>query len=231
MFPSIAPSGAPTTGLIPSLPQPVVKQLQTVRLGDNRTVLEAHEVPSFFYIVRRGLLGNFRTVYPDKRILAGKLSRGEPAGVTQLMMKTPYPAQLIPFKETLAYRGTRKNLETIGEQHPQFLTQLLLHENSKQNQLFEKIEDFVGKELEQRIAQELLDLGRLLGRKTKETEAIEIIIELPRSRIARMVGAATESVIRIMSQWEKKGWIQTRDKRITLVKPMYLESTGRSVPA
>lgn len=231
MSPSIAPDIDPSTELIPSLPKPITRQLQTVRLPANRTVLEGHEPPSFFYIVRRGLLGNFRPVYPNKRILAGKLARGEPAGVTQLMMKTPYPAQLIPFKETLAYRGSRKNLENIGDKHPEFLTRLLLHENSKQNELFKKIEDFVGKELEQRIAEELLDLGRHLGRRVNGGDAMEIIIDLPRSRMARMVGAATESVIRIMSQWEKKGWIQTRDKRITLVKPTYLESIVRTASA
>ena len=46
-----------------------------------------------------------------------------------------------------------------------------------------------------------------------------IAIPLTRKEIADSVGASVESVIRVMSEWSKKGFILTNNQKITLVKP------------
>lgn len=200
----------------------VLADLETVRLGARDTVYHQGDSVDHFYLIRTGLLGIYRLIYPDKQILGAKVGQGEPLGLTHLQLGTPYPAMVVPLKETVAYRGDRRNLERLSHRRAEWINGLLLHENETQSHLFEKLEDVIARELDERIAEELLDLADRVGRRTDE--GIEIIVRLSRKGISRMVGCAQESVSRILSQWEKNGWVETNRKRITLLHPEALRS-------
>lgn len=220
----MAASGTSSAVAAPSDPgeKSVLEGLETVRLRAREPVYHQGESVRYFYLVRAGLLGMYRLVYPDKQILGGKIGQGEPAGLTHLHLETPYPAMLIPLKETVAYQGDRRDLERLSRRHPDWINDLLMHENETQSHLFEKLEDVIAKELDQRIAEELLDLANRVGRQT--TDGIKIVVKLSRKEISRMIGCAQESVSRILSKWEKNGWIDTHHKLITLKRPEALQS-------
>ncbi|KHD89476.1 MAG: hypothetical protein OM95_03725 [Bdellovibrio sp. ArHS] len=66
-------------------------------------------------------------------------------------------------------------------------------------------------------------LMRLLARQEfKSTNRLQI--PLTRVDIAERIGAQSETVIRIMSQWTKKGWIRTDEKHIEVLQPEALEA-------
>lgn len=198
-----------------------MNRLETVRLRAKTPIyLQGDDVENFF-LVRNGLLGIYRLIYPDKKVLVGKVADGDPVVISQLMLDEPFPAMLSPIKESIAYRGTKEDLHHFSQKKPEWLTNLLLHENHTQSNIYQKIEDVIGKELDQRIAQELLDLAGRIGRRTDS--GIEIVIKLTRKHISEMIGCAQESVIRILSSWEKKGWIETDRKYITLRRPEALQ--------
>ena len=196
--------------------------LDTVRLKREQRIFEQERTIEKFYIVRQGLLGIFRHVYPDKKILVHKIGPGSSTGLSQCMGETPYPGQLIPLKETVAYRGTKSDVDSLCECCPADVNQLLLQENEMNGDILHKIDDIIGKDLESRIAGEVLDLADRIGQKTKN--GIRIVVKFSRKQISNMTGCAHESVIRIMSKWEKKNWIETEHKQITIHRPHRLES-------
>lgn len=204
---------------------PALKELDTVRLKSRDPVFRQGDPVECFYLIRAGLLGMYRSIYPNKQILGGKIGPGEPAGLTHLHLGSHYPAMLIPLKETVAYRGDQGDLERLSREHGGWMNELLFQENEIQSHLFEKLEDVVARELDERIAEELLDLTDRVGRRTPS--GIEIVVRLSRKQISRMLGCAQESVSRILSQWEKNGWIETRHKRITIRRPEALRSLAR----
>jgi CRP-like cAMP-binding protein len=69
--------------------------------------------------------------------------------------------------------------------------------------------------LEQRVAGMLL---KLLERSSKDNERI-VPLPLTRQEIADSLGAAVESVIRIMSEWSQQGMIKTTDRQIEILRP------------
>lgn len=69
--------------------------------------------------------------------------------------------------------------------------------------------------LEQRVAELLL---KLLARSGRDGERI-VPLPLTRQEIADSLGAAVESVIRIMSDWSQRGLIRTTDCQIEVLRP------------
>lgn len=202
------------------LADPLLDMLESIRLPADKPVYHENECSHYFFIVQRGLLGHYRYVKSDKRLLVSKMSRGDPVGLSPCLLNEPYKAELIPFKESLVYRGSQQTLSRLMSDQPGFVNQLLLRENRRYQKTSERLKQQFSNPLEERIAYELLDLSAHLGRRTER--GLSIIIPLTRRTISRMMGCATESVIRAMSPWEKKGWIRTENGRITIVKPAKL---------
>lgn len=200
------------------------EELETVRLKQGRRIFDQDRSNEQFYLVRQGLLGIFRHVYPDKRIVLYKIGAGTSIGLAQCLGDSAFPGQLIPLKDTVAYRGSRKQADPLCERCPSEVHQLLLQENEINQEVVRKVDDLIGKRLESRIAIEVLDLASRIGQSTED--GIRIIVKLSRKKISNMTGCAHESVIRIMSRWEERGWIKTDRKHITVLRPHKLETVA-----
>lgn len=198
-------------------------EFETVRLKEGDRIFDQGKNVNSFYIVRQGLLGVYRHVYPNKKVLVHKIGKCESAGLAQLMCESNYPGQLIPIKETVAFKGNQSDVDDLCECSPADVSRLLAQENELHDDMVEVIDQIIGKDLDSRIADQLLDLATRIGRKTDD--GIKIIVKLTRKRISEMVGCAPESVIRVMSEWEKNNLIETDHKYITLKRPHNLEST------
>lgn len=196
--------------------------LCTVRLKKGQCVYDQDRSINTFHLVRQGLLGIFRHVYPDKKILVQKIGSGSSTGLTHCLGDSPFPGQLIPIKETVAYRGTTEEAKHLSESCPADVNRLLVRENEKNGDIVRKIDDIIGKELETRIADELLALASRIGQSTDD--GIRLVVKLSRKQISNMTGSAYEFVIRIISRWEKKDWIKTEHKHITILRPQRLET-------
>jgi len=69
-----------------------------------------------------------------------------------------------------------------------------------------------------KIASLLMELA------SKEKSQKELVLPLPltRKEIADSLGASVESVIRVMSEWSKRGFLKTSDQNITILKPEHI---------
>lgn len=79
-----------------------------------------------------------------------------------------------------------------------------------------------------RLAALLLDLGRRFGR--REPAGITIGIHLTREELAELVGAAPETVIRLLSRFKRERLVATKGSEITLLKPERLAKVAGSPP-
>ena len=73
--------------------------------------------------------------------------------------------------------------------------------------------------MKQRLASSLLFLEQIFG---KDEEGY-INIQLSREEIGNMIGSATESLIRMLSEFTKNNWIQTNVKKIKIINQKQLE--------
>lgn len=82
--------------------------------------------------------------------------------------------------------------------------------------------DMAQKNVKQRLAETLLYLEENFGKNNDES----IRIQLSREELAGMIGTATESCIRLLSEFNKKGMISLSGKKIFLKDKEALKKIG-----
>jgi CRP-like cAMP-binding protein len=77
-----------------------------------------------------------------------------------------------------------------------------------------RVRELATQRVERRIAHALLRLARRAGQRT--ADGITIEFPLRRKDIADICGTTLHSASRILTPWEKAGWLVTRDQRLTI---------------
>jgi CRP-like cAMP-binding protein len=75
------------------------------------------------------------------------------------------------------------------------------------------------KNVKERLAESLLFFDRIFG---KDSEGY-ISVNLTREEIANAIGTATESTIRLLSEFKKDGYISLSGRRIKIEDPVKLQ--------
>lgn len=88
-----------------------------------------------------------------------------------------------------------------------------------QTQLFNRMQRFQTHQSHTKLPLAAKIAGTLLDLVSKGPEVDLIEIPITRKEIADHLGVAPESVIRIMSEWTKEGYIEADDKLLRIVRP------------
>jgi len=206
----------------PNVPEMVSDRLESIRFEPGDGVVDQGKPVRHFHLVHRGLLGMFRLIYPGKKVVVEKIGPGEPFGISEMMTEDESPVQIEPIKESILLRGSQIDLDYFKNHNGDWLTGMIARESTNQKSVIETVDNIISKELDQRLAHELLDLANRLGRQTEE--GIQLIIKFTRKQLSNMIGCCQESVIRVLSEWEKNDLIKTEHKLITILEPERLYS-------
>lgn len=150
---------------------------------------------------------NLRTIYPWQMFGALGAVRKE----------ATYPATAQALENSSALALESKFLHKMLETRPQIAFDLMTLMTTYIQEMQARYRELATERVEQRMANALLRLAAQVGiRAEKET-----IIELSFSRqdVAEMTGTTLYTVSRLLSDWERKGIIETGRERIRIIKP------------
>ena len=193
----------------------------------NRIIRSIEEGGFFFF---QGDLANYFYILTSGQI---KLMQSNPNG-QQVNLRTIYPWQMFgalgAVRREATYPATAQALEDSSalsidsgflhkmlETRPQIAFDLMTLMTSYIQEMQARYRELATERVEQRVANALLRLAAQVGiRSEKET-----IIELSFSRqdVAEMTGTTLYTVSRLLSDWERKGVIETGRERIRIIKP------------
>jgi CRP-like cAMP-binding protein len=100
------------------------------------------------------------------------------------------------------------------KQNPDFTVEILRHMAHDLKEADDVIVNMSQKNVKQRMAEAFLYLKDYFG---EDAEGY-LVLTLSREDIANVVGTATESAIRIISEFKKKGWLRISGKRIGILE-------------
>ena len=86
-----------------------------------------------------------------------------------------------------------------------------------------KLTHLAQKPIRERLAETLLFIKETYG---FEEDGITLNVRLSREEIANLVGTATESTIRLLSDFKKDGMVDLDGKKIKILKPSLLLQTA-----
>ncbi len=113
----------------------------------------------------------------------------------------------------------KEDIQDSLHNNPDFTLEILKNMASALKHADNTIIDLGQKNVKQRLAHTLLDLEDNFG--TDEKGAINVV--LTREEIANIIGTATESIIRLLSEFKRKKYINLKGKEICIINRPQLE--------
>lgn len=195
-----------------------LKDLETT--GKTRTfkkkdiIYRQGDFASYSYKIKKGKVKTFQINTDGKEFIHDILKDGDFLGENALIQDTDRTEFAQALEETELILIPRKDFQDLifqnREVSGQFIKLLSKHLIEKETNLMEMAYDTVRK----RTADSLMKLYN-----TYKEESDSSKFDVTRADLASMVGTATESVIRILSEFKKDGYIKIEGSSIHILEP------------
>ncbi len=140
---------------------------------------------------------------------------GEIAGAAAVLRGNEYPVTANSLSETAAVCWNKRMLIEVMEQYPKIAINTLCIVLERLEEMQQRFLEINAEQAEQRLARTILRIMQHAGKQTDK--GILINIDLSREDLADFTGTTHYTISRILSSWSRKGWINTRQRRITIL--------------
>lgn len=188
---------------------------QIVLTEHKEPLFEAFTKANFFYLVLSGAYKLSKQSPSGEPIILHFSPPGDVIGALIMSQPNPYypitttsigPSRALKIPRDIYLEHWQTNVDLILRIQ-NLLTQRML---TMQNQ-----RALSKSPLQSKVASLLISL---IDKQSEIKDNVQVPIPLTRKEIADSVGSTVESIIRIMSDWSKKGYISTNNQTITIVK-------------
>jgi CRP/FNR family transcriptional regulator len=182
------------------------------------------EDSSYLYLIERGAVKVFRSLESGRELILGLFRYGDAVGEVALIDGNGYPASASAHEDStvLLMRGEDyfHYLKAFDGAAIALLRDLMMRMRTMQR----RMEDLGGGGVEYRLARVLQTFCTTI----KGDGPLYIPVPLTRQDFADMVGARVETVIRIMSRWQKEGLLGSDERGLWVRDRATLEALVRS---
>lgn len=199
------------------------KSSLTVKKGS--VIFQEGEHINGVYCIKEGVCKLTKLCPNGKSQIVRFVSKGSLLGQRSVVSQEPANLTATAIKDMkICFIPKERILSSFAEE-AHFSSELLKDLCSDLRKADNFIVDMAQKNVKQRLADTLLRLENLLG---TDSEGF-IDVKLSREEIASVVGTATESLIRTLSEFAKNNYIQTQGKRIKIANRTLLQKLSQSV--
>lgn len=209
--------------------EPLASAATLTSYHQGQALWHAGELPQHFVVVQRGLVKLVR--HASKRAICGLVGPTESLGDMALLRRIPYRTDAIAATETVTVVSLPRNLlMELCARVPSLYLSLASAIDHDIEGLFDKIDVLSAGNVEVRLATLLLKLNDRFGDDFDDGTS-EIPVALSRRDLAELVATSFETVIRVMSRWEREGVLLTTRRGFTLKDVSKLDHVaGRVTP-
>jgi CRP-like cAMP-binding protein len=169
--------------------------------------------PSYIYYIVEGKIRTYRVNADDKELVTALYNQGDYFGYLELLQDRPYEEYAAALEDSkLAMISKEDFFSTVlsnREVAASFISMLAKNVSDKEQDLVQMAYDTVRK----RVASALVRLYDKFNTNNEKHFAMTI----SRDELASIVGTATESVIRILSEFKADGWIHVRGSLVEII--------------
>jgi CRP/FNR family transcriptional regulator len=177
------------------------------------------------YLVERGAIKVFRSLESGRELIIGLFRTGEAVGEVAVIDGQPYPASAAAHEDSLVLTMPRRSyhhyLKAFDGAAIALIRDLMLRMRTMQR----RMEDLGGGDVEYRLARVLQGFCATC---TNTEGHLAVPVPLTRQDLADMVGARVETVIRIMSRWQKEGLVGSDERGLWVRDRRTLDELARS---
>ncbi len=185
-------------------------------------VFHEGNIPQGIFYISKGVLKLVRTNNEGKEQILRFAKEGDFLGYRALIADEPFVATAICIEEAVACFIPRNVFMKILDENQAFSKEMLKALSHDLGVVEERVQSLAQKSVRERLAETLLFLHQTFNSEEKEEDGV-IHITLPREDIANIVGTATETIIRLLSEFKHDKLIELDGKKIKLLNKQKLE--------
>lgn len=200
-----------------------VKTCSHYKKGEN--IFYEGNIPLGIYCISKGVIKLVRTNHDGKEQILRFAQAGEFLGYRALIADEPLVATAVCVEDTVSCFIPRKAFMELLDENAQVSKSLLKSLSHELGVVEERIQSMAQKSVRERLAETLLFLQTTFS---NEQNQDVISITLPREDIANIVGTATETVIRLLSDFKSDKLIELEGKKIRILNKKGLEKISHA---
>ncbi|MEI6507707.1 MAG: Crp/Fnr family transcriptional regulator [Bacteroidota bacterium] len=184
-------------------------------------------IPLGVYCICKGIVKLVKTNNDGKEQILRFAQQGEFLGYRALIADEPLVSTAICIEDTIACFIPRKQFIEIMDENSSVSKHLLKSLSHELGVVEERVQSMAQKSVRERVAETLLFLHATFKSDSKQDDSV-ISITLPREDIANIVGTATETVIRLLSEFKTVKLIAFEGKKIKILNKAGLEKISNA---
>jgi CRP-like cAMP-binding protein len=177
--------------------------------------------PDYFYIIVSGRIKVIKYSSSGKEFIIAFFGPGEMFGEVAVFEDKSYPASAQVVADTKILGIKKEDFLSFLSGRPRIALSIINVLGGRLRDAQNRLKDFAGERVEQRLARTLLMLSAKLGP----------TLPFTRQEIADMAGTTTETAIRVTSQLKDREIIDTVRGKITILNETKLRLLGEGPPA
>ena len=182
-------------------------------------VFRKGDLPNYLYFVLEGKIKEFKTNEDGKELIIGIYSKGEFFGFEALLENSEYKESATAIENTELALIPKKDFFSLLYSNRDVANKFIELLSNKITEKEDRLLNLAYNSVRQRTAEALVTLWEKYG---KEPE-----ITISRDDLAHMVGTATESVIRVLSDFKEENVIEIQSGKIRITHPEKLKQIVR----
>jgi CRP-like cAMP-binding protein len=219
--------GLPAAGL-----DDVLESARPRYLARDIRVFNQGETPVRAHILIEGCLRISQSGSDGAQIVVRFIGPGEIFGAVSLFTDRRYPADADTLTDAAEVSWSERALLDLMNRYPQIAINSVRIVGHRLQEAQNRVRELATQRAERRVAHAILRLMRQAGEDTVDGTVIGF--PLRRKDIADIAGTTLYSVSRILTAWEKAGWLRSADRHIIVERPVDLvrvadDVTGRDL--
>lgn len=195
---------------------------KTILYKKGESIIEEGSTPKGIYYLDKGTAKMFKLGFNGKEQILRFTKAGDIIGYRSILSKQPYGASATAMEDVEVCFIPEKFFIKVLEIHPKLAFDVLRRISEDLGESAQTITFLAQKTVRERLAEVLVLLEKKLG---ADKDGF-INISLTREEMANLIGTATESAIRLISEFKNDELIEVDGRRIKILDHKKLEKLG-----
>ncbi len=156
------------------------------------------------------------------------IGSGELFGAVPLFTGGTYPGEATAATECQEASWSHADIRALIDTYPAIAINMIRIIGRRLQETQERVRELATQRAEQRVANAVLRLARQAGYAVLGGTAIEF--PLRRKDVADISGTTLHTASRILTAWERAGWLTSHNQKLTIRRPQEIVRIGEDLP-
>ena len=175
--------------------------------------------PNGIFCLSKGKIKIYKTGSYGKEQIVRFVLPGQIIGIRSFFGERNYSSTAVAIEDSQVCFISRLDFQSLLDKYNHILFSIISHLSDLLNEANEKITSLAQKPIRERLAETLYNLNYLFKPESQKGEKHYTEITLSRQDMANLVGTATETVIRLLSEFKREKLIMINGRKITIINP------------